>query len=204
MTATHRSLTLASLIAVLTVHAVPGFAQSNTVLFADAHHSSTTAARAYDAGRSASYEGACLAGNLEVTPLYETVVATMLERSPTFRRQCARIAQATHLTVELRNEARAARSTAAWTTIVRRPHDRRLHAIIRLTPSVSSVELIAHEIEHVIEQLDGVNLRHKASLRASGVQVCACGDDQMFETRRAIAVGRQVAREVQDSTARGE
>jgi hypothetical protein len=204
MAGPYRSLTLAALIGVLVVHAVPGFAQTNTVLFADARHSSTTAAREYDAARSASYDGACLAANLKVPGPYEGLVATMLERSPTFRRQCARIAQAVHLTVELRSESRAPRSTAAWTTIARRPADGRLHAIVRLGPATNSVELIAHEIEHVIEQLDGVNLRHMASLRATGVQVCAgCAEDQMFETRRAIAVGRQVAREV-DSSQRGD
>lgn len=56
------------------------------------------------------------------------------------------------------------------------------------------VELIAHEIEHVIEQLDGVDLRVRATLPASGVRSRDHGDE--FETTRAIRVGRMVAAEV--------
>jgi hypothetical protein len=207
MNASRRSITLAALATVLSVHAVPGFAQTNTVTpvtFTDALHSSTTAAREYVAARSAAYDGVGLAPNLIVTSLYETVVASMLERSPTFRRQSARIAQASELTIEVRSEPRGAKSTLAWTTILRHAESRELRAIVHIVPGTSAVELIAHEIEHVIEQLDGVNLRHKASLRATGVRVCACGDGEMFETRRAIAVGRQVFREVQETSGRGE
>ena len=207
MAAVHRSITLITLASVLGVHAVSGFAQTNTTAThdADALHSSTTAARVYVAARSAAYNGITPASNLTVTTLYQTVIETMLERSPTFRRQYARIAQATGLTIELRNEPRANGLSSAWTTIFRRqetPNQR--HAVVNIVPGTRAVELIAHELEHVIEQLDGVNLREKAALRTSGVRSCECGDKERFETNRAIAVGLQVAREVDDPGSRGQ
>ena len=207
MAARHRSITLLALVSVLSVHAVSGFAQTNTAQADDAaaRHSSTTAARVYVAARGSGYDGIALASNLTVTSLYHTVIETMLERSPTFRRQCARIAQASGLTIELRSEPRATGLSSAWTTIVRRqatPHQR--HAVVSIVPGTRAVELIAHELEHVIEQLDGVNLREKAALRTSGVRSCECADRERFETDRAIAVGLQVAREVEDSGSRGQ
>jgi hypothetical protein len=207
MAATHRSITLIALVSVLSVPAVSGFAQTNTNApdDTDPQQSSTTAARVYVAARSAAYDGIRLASNLTVTSLYQTVIDTMLERSPTFRRQYARISQATGLTIELRNEPRANGLSFAWTTIFRRqdvPNQR--HAVVNIVPGTRAVELIAHELEHVIEQLDGVNLREKAAWRTSGVRSCECGDKERFETERAIAVGLQVAREVDDPGNRGQ
>ena len=207
MAAVHRSITLITLVSVLGVHAVSGFAQTNTTATenADALNSSSTAARVYVAARSAPYDGITLASNLTVTTLYQTVIDTMLARSPTFRRQYSRIAQATGLTIELRTETRPRGLSAAWTTIFRRqdvPNQR--HAVVNVVPGARAVELIAHELEHVIEQLDGVNLREKAALRTSGVRNCDCGDMERFETNRAIAVGLQVAREVDDPGSRGQ
>ena len=54
--------------------------------------------------------------------------------------------------------------------------------------------MIAHEFEHIVEQLDGLDLPRLARL-APGT-VWATGD-QTFETQRAIAMGRLVAREVE-------
>lgn len=53
-------------------------------------------------------------------------------------------------------------------------------------------EWLAHEFEHLIEQLDGVEVRDLAARR----QGAWPSGDQMFETERAIRVGRQVAEEV--------
>ena len=181
---------------VLTVHAVPGFAQTNSVSYADALNSSTTAARVYVATRS-GYDHVEPAANVTVTSLFEPMVAQMLERSPTFRRQCARIARATNLAVTLRSEARGDHRANAWTTIARQV-DRSRQVTISVVAGPRTIELIAHEFEHVIEQLDGVDLRQKALLRSSGVRACDCGNLEMFETNRAIAVGQQVAREVSE------
>ena len=54
-------------------------------------------------------------------------------------------------------------------------------------------EYLAHEIEHVLEQVDGVDLRRSARGGLEGVQET---QSSVFETARAIAIGRVVAREV--------
>ena len=53
-------------------------------------------------------------------------------------------------------------------------------------------ELIAHEIEHIIEQLDGVNLAARAVMTGSGVHATNVGE-VWYETERATRVGLTVA-----------
>ena len=57
----------------------------------------------------------------------------------------------------------------------------------------AAAELIAHEFEHIIEQLDGVDLAIMSRLRSTGVK--RVGEVDAFETRRAIVTGLRVARE---------
>ena len=192
-----RSITRTALTSVLTVHAVPGFAQTNTVSYADALNSSTTAARVYVAARGHGIDEVD-ASNLTVTSMYQPVLAQMLERSALFRRQCARLARATDLAITLRSEPRSEHRADAWTTIARRADGTR-QVTISVVAGPRTIELIAHEFEHVIEQIDGIDLRQKATLRASGVRTCDCGHGAIYETDRAIAAGLQVARQVNDS-----
>jgi Tol biopolymer transport system component len=70
---------------------------------------------------------------------------------------------------------------------------------IHLTNFDDPVELIAHELEHVIEQLDGIDL--EAHARTGTVSK---REDGAFETRRAIEIGKRVAREVSLAAARTE
>jgi hypothetical protein len=63
------------------------------------------------------------------------------------------------------------------------------------------VELVAHELEHVIEQLDRIDLPSKAALPDSGVHSLA---GNMFETTRATRVGLKVAQEVRASVHRSD
>jgi hypothetical protein len=56
------------------------------------------------------------------------------------------------------------------------------------------VLLIAHEFEHILEQLDEVDLPSMAARPATGVHTVPGSDH--FETDRAIAAGRAVRAEV--------
>ena len=58
-------------------------------------------------------------------------------------------------------------------------------------PFGEDVELLAHEFEHVREQVEGVNLRRIAQDHTAGVRDLGYG----FETERAYDVGRRVAQE---------
>jgi Tol biopolymer transport system component len=74
--------------------------------------------------------------------------------------------------------------------------NRRLHASVIVSPDLSAnslIELIAHELEHVIEQLDGVQLTGREQ---KGVFRDA---NHAFETARAAHIGQQVASEVRRS-----
>ena len=61
----------------------------------------------------------------------------------------------------------------------------------------NAVEIVAHEFEHIIEQLDNIDLAAKARRARSGVHTLDLGRS-IFETRRALKVGRRVAGEVRD------
>jgi hypothetical protein len=127
--------------------------------------------------------------------MYRSYVESMLRLSPTFRRQCRRLANALGLTVVLRQflmrpPERVRAQTSFWTD-----RDGRLFATVELRAPEDQVELIAHEIEHVIERLDGVDLRARAALPGTGVRLCD-GGGGAFETIRATRVGLAVAEEV--------
>lgn len=120
-------------------------------------------------------------------------VESMLVVSATFRAQCRRIAEAPSLRVVIRvDPALVDRSYRARTWFARAPSGgifARVHVSLRLNP----VEWIAHEFEHVIEQLDGVDL----PALAAGHKGVWLSTDKMFETIRAIDAGRAVAAEME-------
>jgi hypothetical protein len=134
--------------------------------------------------------------NLQVSVVHRQLVVKMLSRSPTFRRQMLRIAAATQLTVRLQSAPPSSHPGLRATTEFVRKANGKLLANVDIVWSSNGVELIAHELEHIIEQLDGVDLVGKASRPNSGVYATGDGGD-LFETTRAKRVGLQVAREVQ-------
>jgi hypothetical protein len=199
MPARHRSIALTVLSVVSVVLPVPGFAQTDNLVPA-LSRSSSDVVQTYAPAISRVPDDVALPPNLTVSNVYESTVEWMRRRSPTFRRQCARIAKASYLTVVLGGDPPpVSHPVAAWTQITRRSAGR-LHATITIAVSTRAVELIAHEIEHIIEQLDGVDLAAKARLASSGVRACACGQPEAFETSRAILIGMRVAAEVSGST----
>ena len=189
---TWQSLALAS---VLVVPAVPGFAQTNTSLSLDRASAAVSGARVYAASGSGAYDEVPVASNIAVAALFRPLVRSMLERSPTFRRQWARLARATNLTVDVRSEPGGDPGVAAFTTI-RRELGEPVEARVVIVHGTRTAELIAHELEHVIEQLDGIDLTQKADVRGSGVRHCSCGEGTAFETTRAIGTGLRVAEDV--------
>ena len=133
--------------------------------------------------------------NLVVSPLYRPLVQSMLRDSPTFRRQCMRIAGEPALTVRLAITAPPLISSLRAMTRLRRNARGHLSADVDLAFSRDTEELIAHEFEHIIEQLDGVDLAARAALRDTGVTPVGQAGD-MFETARAKRVGLKVVSEL--------
>lgn len=181
------------------VWSASAFAQPNDELRSDARRTvltrastiSTSAVRVYGDDQPESF-ALELPPNLSVSKVLKPVVEMMVRRSAIFRRQCLRIATAPRLTVSIGSyHPLPSERARARTQFVRR--DGALQAAIQIAPLEDEVELIAHEIEHVIEQLDGVDLPLHASLRGSAASKC---EDGSFETVRAVRAGLAVAREV--------
>jgi hypothetical protein len=132
--------------------------------------------------------------NMNPSPELEQKMLGMLRISPTFRRQCTRLGQTSALTVTIRRAIPAGRGTALASTQIINVAEGRVYATVHLGPAADDGELLAHEFEHIIEQLDGVDLAAMARRRDTGVRLI--GESGVFETDRARSVGRQVAEEL--------
>ncbi len=182
-------------------------AQSNNARAFEAtntlNRSSQGIVQVYVATEAVSSEQLELPPNVDVGSLYRPLLESMLRRSPTFRRQCLRIANESDLVVHLQPfQGAVPEGVRAVTHFVKLPNGR-LSADIQFNRLDHGVELIAHEFEHVIEQLDGVDLRSIAELADSGVH--AVGPlGSLFETRRATRIGMRVAQEVRTDARRAD
>jgi hypothetical protein len=138
---------------------------------------------------------ASLPATVSVARDLQRYVASMLAASSTFRAQCRRIAQARSLITLIRvDPALMERSYRARTSFGRTTAGAlvaRVHVSLRTSP----VEWIAHELEHVVEQLDGLSL----PALAVGRQGAWLSTEKTFETVRAIEAGRRVAAEIQQA-----
>jgi Tol biopolymer transport system component len=135
--------------------------------------------------------------NLHVDALLKPFVDRMWQSSPTFRRQCRRLAAEPGLpvTVEREDQPNRASSANARTELTFKANAP-VTARVYLKTSSNVPELIAHELEHILEQLDGVDLQAQA-----GNGAVWKADTATFETRRAIEAGRRVAREIRQANA---
>jgi hypothetical protein len=116
-------------------------------------------------------------------------LTALLQRSPTFQRQCARIASVAVLRVRI-GISRRIDGRARAQTIIDRYESGAVRADVSLVFADDYVELIAHEFEHILEQVEGVRLRdeiklHRAWLTGTGA----------YETQRAFDAGVRVRQE---------
>lgn len=133
---------------------------------------------------------AVLADGSSIPRPVRTLIEQIYRASPTFRRQWARLAQARMLVkITLDHEWIADGSCAR--SIITRTRGLRVHIELRAADPDAARHL-AHEIEHALEALDGVDLVDAAARRLHGI----VRRGRTFETRRALAIGRQVAAEV--------
>ena len=110
--------------------------------------------------------------------------------SATFRQQCLRLAAA-QATVVLQG---ASATEVSWDAQSRigKSADGLILAQVLVRHGRESIEVIAHELEHVLERIDGEHPAFAASRSHSG----ATAAGGAYETTRAIRAGQQVAREV--------
>jgi len=116
-------------------------------------------------------------------------VIALLQQSPTFQQQCARIAASRVVRVTLR-VGTAVEAGAMAQTVISRYDTGAIRAEVTLRFAEDYWLLLAHEFEHIIEQVEGVDLRDEA---ASGRAWRT--SNGAWETRRAFNAGIRVRRE---------
>jgi len=128
----------------------------------------------------------------DIPAMCHALLDEMWRGSATFRRQWTRVAAA-HVRIAIAfDRPSAIGAVHARSEITRKP-DLRVRILLPVVDR-AAVEYFAHELEHVLEQLDEVDLAQAAASRVHGVSVG--GATPVFETRRAIVVGGLVAAEV--------
>ena len=128
-----------------------------------------------------------------------SMVSGMIRRSPTFREQLLTIGGTQLLLTRLRNIHRTIIGSAFAQTTFGRSAAGYLVADIdipstRLQPR-QNIEYIAHEMEHVLEQIEGLDLPSLARSRRAGVHSVEVNNALGFETERAKSAGLTVERE---------
>lgn len=131
-----------------------------------------------------------LPANVDMPRDLARVMRRIYDRSPTFRSQCELIARADNLRVVVRIATSIPSRCRAFTVVQRQGYE--IRAEVHLPPSSSLTELVGHEFEHLLEQIEGLDLRRLARVKGSGVHE---GEGRLFETDRAQAAGRIVAAE---------
>jgi hypothetical protein len=116
-------------------------------------------------------------------------VERMLQRSKTFRMQMADIARTPRVGIAIRLET--PRNGRRADTQIRRCDTCVVLATISIRSVVDQAELVAHEIEHVREQIEGVPV-----VRLARAGRGAWANDGVYETTRAIRVGQVVRSEM--------
>lgn len=119
------------------------------------------------------------------------VLCDLLLRSPSFRRQWRLLASSQRVEVRLRLVRSSPLPTAHSVTTFTALPNGALLAETAIPVSERIHELLGHEVEHVLEHLDGVSVHVQHALGDASVRFRA----GTFETARAVLVGRQVSAE---------
>ena len=139
--------------------------------------------------------------NVSVVPVLMPVFEEIAAVSPTFNAQCARIASAKYVHVVV-NAVMASSTTSRGTarTTMRRFASGALLANVEMPVPLTTLvyaELFGHEFEHIIEQIDRVDLDALALVRNGATRL----PDGAYETARARKAGRVIADEAERPSA---
>lgn len=126
--------------------------------------------------------------------LFQHEMIRLLDRSETFRGQCTRIAATRYLRVVF-GVARSVPDGSRAQTSIERFQAGAVVALVTLKFAEDYIELIPHELEHVIEQIEHVRLADEAARQQAWRSRTGA-----YETRRAMAVGLRVRQEVTATT----
>jgi hypothetical protein len=133
--------------------------------------------------------------NIQVSPVLARVFGEILAASPTFAEQCERIGSARY--VHVRVSAGMAKSTTSRgtaRTTMRRFSSGALLASVSIPVPLTTIEyaeLFGHEFEHILEQIDHVDLEALTLVHDGATRL----SDGAYETTRAHRVGLVIADE---------
>lgn len=133
--------------------------------------------------------------NIIVQAELRPTIMQLWESSPTFRAQCQRIGEERRYRVAVVIEPTLAISRTWRAQCVLRAYTSGFVTARVMVPLNRQVtELIPHELEHVIEHIEGINVSREARTRGKGAYDVGSG---RVETVRAMRVGRQAREEVE-------
>jgi hypothetical protein len=119
------------------------------------------------------------------------LIDDLLQRSPAFRRQWQRMLRVPRLSVSIELvHAHQVLDAHAATSVSTLPDGSRL-AVVAIPGGLRLPELIAHEVEHILERLDGARVASRHAHGDASVRHVS----GTFETARAVLVGQMVAAE---------
>jgi hypothetical protein len=156
----------------------------------------TTNAIGVSSAAAQSMEPCELSREIQFVPEIRPLVERMLASSATFRGQYCRAADAPGLMVGVVLDPSLPVEIVRSRTTIRRYQSGLIVAIVAIAPGRRQEEWIAHEFEHILEQLEGVDLPALAVAQAGRVWSTGTG---MFETARAVEAGRTVLSELHRS-----
>lgn len=134
-----------------------------------------------------------LPSNVSMPKDLKPMLRQMIERSPTFRLQCQKISDATQLRIAIELVPRLLECQCrALSNIKRYDTGFILIKVQVIVPNVHLVEVIGHEFEHALEQVEGLDLRTLASTQSEHVYKSEGGG---FETKRAMRAGSAIEQE---------
>jgi hypothetical protein len=134
--------------------------------------------------------------NIQVDAGLADIVERVLQASLTFRNQCRRLGRLPHVRVRLILDLAGpgeGQSRCRAQCVMARYEFGHIDAAVRLWSVENAPELIAHELEHVLEYAEGTNYRMLSLRPATGVWVTRNGH---FESARAIDAGERVVKEI--------
>jgi len=147
--------------------------------------------------QQAADRAAVIPFNMQVNPVLVQVVTELLAASPAFAAQCAQIADARFVRITIQpvmSSSTTSRGSAR--TAMRRFSDGALVAVVDIPVPLTMgeyAELFGHELEHVLEQIDGVDLEAMTAARDGATRL----SDGAYETVRARRAGLLIAGQIE-------
>jgi hypothetical protein len=129
-----------------------------------------------------------LPSNLILSEDVKRIFERVWRKSPTLRDQCRRIARAPWARIRLCFVVKTSDRYYALTTRTRYV-DGPVTITVRIFVTGRYVEVLGHELEHVLEQIEGLDLEAQALKECSGV---FRDENGFYETKRAVNAGRKV------------